>query len=413
MRLLPLEAAAGRVEDFRSVFAIRDFRIYQIGNIASTLGFWMQRIAIGWVTWELTGSEALLGLVAFAELFPSILTGLWGGVLADRSSRIQVMLWGQLGVACVSAAFWLAWASGTLTPALIMVLMAALGALSGLTLPARLAMASVLTPGPQIATALAVNSTSFNLARFLGPALAGVLLVGAGAGVIFALAMLSYLLFAFCLHRLAPEDRPEARTAASFPEALSWLAGAGLVLAIMAVQLTQGLALRPASELFPAFADDVFDRGALGLGLLNAALGIGAIIGALAFAASGTRAQSLRQIFGGSLIFAASLAGFALVGPFWVALVMLVIQGAAMSSSNIAALTFVQRQTPEDRLGRILSIYTLVFRAAPALGALAFGLGAESAGLRKATLFAAGLGTLVTVALLIASAKSEARHAQG
>ena len=411
MRLWPLDAAAARFSDLRDVFAIRDFRVYQIGNVASTLGFWMQRVAIGWVAWEMTGSEAFLGLVAFSELFPAILTGLLGGVLADRWPRTRVMLWGQCAVAVVSAVFWIAQASGLLTPGLILALVACLGALAGLILPSRLAMASTLVPTGQLPTALAVNSTAFNLSRFLGPAIAGVLLIWTGAGVIFATAMLSYLVFASCLRRITPDEMPKGGARPGLGAAMRGLWGAGLVLAVMAAQLTQGLMLRPASEVFPAFADEVFDRGALGLGLLNAALGVGAILGAFALSGRQTGRPLYRQVFGGSLVFAASLAAFALVGPFWLALVVLVIQGAAMSSSNIAALAYVQTETPKDRLGRVLSLYALVFRVAPALGALAFGISAESLGLRTAALSAAGLGALVTVAILLTLSRQKTRHA--
>lgn len=410
MRLIPLGAPAARLAEFKDVFAIRDFRTYQIGNAFSMLGFWMQRVAIGWVTWEMTGSEAWLGLVAFAELFPSLLTGLLGGILADRWPRVRVMLWGQVGVAAISGAFWLSYASGTLTPLGIAWLMVGLGAVSGLVLPSRLAMASVLVPGPKLSTALAVNSTSFNLARFVGPALAGLWLVLFGASGIFALAMLSYLAFVYCLAVMTIDERSSgARTTNRL--VLQGLAAATLVLAVMGVQLVQGLALRPASEVFPAFADEVFDMGALGLGLLNAALGIGAMVGALAFGAGASQGSALRQVFAGSLIFAASLAVFAVAGPFWLALLVLAIQGAAMSSSNIAALTFVQTQTPDDQLGRVLSLYTLVFRAAPALGALCFGVSAELLGLRTVTLAAAALGALATLALLFVGLRSETRHA--
>jgi MFS family permease len=405
---MPLDAVSARFGDIRDVFAIRDFRVYQIGNALSTLGFWMQRVAIGWITWQMTGSEAWLGAIAFAELFPSLLTGLAGGVLADRWPRVRVMLWGQAGVAAVSGAFWLLYGTGALTPIGIAVLMVALGALSGLILPARLAMASVLVPGPKLSAALAVNSTSFNLARFVGPALAGVWLAFAGASGIFALAMASYVAFVLCLARIAPAVRPP-RPPVSNMNVFRGLAAATLVVAVMGVQLVQGLALRPASEVFPAFADEVFGLGALGLGLLNAALGIGAMVGALAFGAGSSHRSALRHVFGGSVIFALSLAVFAVAGPFWLALLVLAVQGAAMSSSNIAALTFVQQQTPDDQLGRVLSFYALVFRAAPALGALCFGVSAELLGLRTVTLAAAALGGAATLGLLVLSLRSGAR----
>ena len=410
MRLWPLEAATARITDLRAVFEIRIFRIYQIGNAASTLGFWMQRVAIGWVAWELTGSEAFLGLIAFAELFPAILTGLLGGVLADKWPRVSIMLWGQGAAAGVSAAFWFAHVMGMLSPWLMVSIVTLLGALAGLILPARLAMASALVPKDQLPTALAVNSTAFNLARFVGPALAGLILVWSGAGVIFAIALLCYLTFVSCLLRIPPGDRTGGPKPAATGAVLKGLWAAGLVLAVMAVQFVQGLALRPASELFPAFADEVFGRGAVGLGMLNAALGIGAILGALTL--SGRRPDVLhRQVFGGSLIFAASLLAFAVVGPFWLALGVLVIQGAAMSSSNIAALAYVQRETPQDRLGRVLSVYALVFRVAPALGALALGLGAEAFGLRAATVAAAMIGAAATLLILFSKTGRDTRHA--
>lgn len=167
MRAHPLEAIRARAADFCAVFAIPAFATYQLGNVVMTTGFWMQRIAVGWVTWQLTESEAWLGIVASAELFPSILTAMWGGAMADRHPAPRIMYWGQIASALVALGLALAYFAGALTPWVIVALMVALGAVSGMVLPARLAMARYLAPPELLPSALAVNSTGFNLSRFV------------------------------------------------------------------------------------------------------------------------------------------------------------------------------------------------------------------------------------------------------
>lgn len=387
MRAMILDAARGRAADFRAVFRIAPFRIYQTGAILMTVAFWMQRVAVGWLIWQMTGSEAWLGLVAFAELFPAILTGLIGGALADRSSAPQVMFWGNLSLVGVSAALLVLSLAGWLTPWVVLMLMVVIGAISGLILPARLSMATFLVPIALLPTALAVNSTGFNLSRFVGPALAAGILALGQADWVFGISVLGYGAFSFALF-LIRDARPHAERAprAQGDSGSVWaviraLPGAPVVLGVIVLQFATGVLIRPASELFPAFAETVFHRGVTGLGFLNAALGLGAIVGALAFSRTQTPLAALRQIVGSALLFAAALLAFVATTNFTLALIMLVLHGAAMTSSNIAALGYVQINTPTERLGRVLSLYAVVFRAGPALGAFLFGLSAEGMGL--------------------------------
>lgn len=385
MRAHPLEAVRARAQDFRDVFRIPAFTTYQIGNVVMTTGFWMQRIGVGWVTWELTGSEAWLGLVASAELLPSILTAIWGGRLADTHPAPRIMYWGQIASAAVSVALALLYLAGGLTPWAMVVLMVLLGAVSGLLLPARLAMARHLAPAHLLPQALAVNSTGFNLSRFVGPALAAGLLVWGSAGAVFAVAALGFLALAVALHAIRDTPPQAPRSQAATPvgtgTVLRELRHTPLILGVLLLQLFQGVLIRPASELFPAYAEVAFNRGEVGLGLLNAALGVGAILGALVFSKSRDTGAALRQIVGMGAVFALSLLVFAVTGSFWLALMVLVVHGAAMSASNIAALAYVQLEAPQERLGRILGLYTIIFRVGPAVGALTFGLSAEAAGL--------------------------------
>jgi MFS family permease len=405
MRAHPLEAVRARVADFRAVFAIPAFATYQVGNLIMTTGFWMQRIGVGWVTWQLTGSEAWLGLVAFAELFPSILTALWGGALADRHAAPRIMFWGQVASAAIAVALAVLYFADALTPVGMALLMAVLGAVSGVLLPARLSMARHLAPPKLLASALAVNSTGFNLSRFVGPALAAGLLVLGSAGLVFSVAAAGFLALAVALYRIR-DVPPQTARVISTQTVNMWgvvrdLMHDKIILGVLLLQLAQGLLIRPASELFPAYAELAFDRGEAGLGLLNAALGVGAVFGALLLSKAREPRAALTQIFVMSTVFALSLLVFAATSLFWLALAVLMVHGATMASSNIAALAFVQLQAPQDRLGRILSLYTIIFRVGPAIGAFLFGLTAEMTSLMATGIAFALAGIAVTGALAL------------
>ena len=407
-----IEGARSRVTDFRAVFGHRPFMLFAVGNTLAAIGFWMQRIAIGWTVWEITGSEAWLGLIAFAELFPSILTGILGGMLADRGSLVRLMIAGQAGIGAIALVLAVLAATDSTTPTAILIAMVALGATSGLVLPARLAMASHLAPPALLPSALAVNSTSFNLSRFVGPAIAAVVLIGAGPLAVYVIVMLCYGVFVATLIaiRAVPSQAP-ARTpgpAVATRRVMADLVATPLVFGVILAQLIQGIFMRPVSELFPAYADAVFAAGEGGLGLLNGALGIGAVIGALALSRARNTRSAMIQVFGGTAIFALTLFAFAGTTSLWLAAAILIVQGIAMSSSNIAAMAYVQTETPRERLGRVLSVYAIVFRVGPALGALGFGLTAELAGLAQtATLFAA-LGILSGMATIVSMRRGAA-----
>ncbi|ARU01260.1 MFS transporter [Yoonia vestfoldensis] len=412
MRAVITSGARFRYNAVKEIFSLRVFAIYQFGHFASTIGFWMQRLAIGWITWEMTGSTSWLGLVAFAELFPSILTGIWGGVLVDKSSSVRVMLGGTVVVAFVSLSLAVCEALDLLTPWLILAHMLVIGAMTGLVLPARLAMASHLAPASMLPAAIAVNSTGFNLSRFLGPAIAAaIMVVGSVAAVLF-ISVLLYACFLLCLYRLrrTPHNADQASGALDIAsmatievvptrKVILGLISIPLIFAVILTQLVQGLLLRPASELFPAFGEIVFGMGVTGLGMLNAALGIGAILGALMFPSVGTQRSSMHQLVIGTAVFALTLLAFSMSSSFSVVLVILVIHGATMTFSNIVAMSFVQLNTPRNRLGRVLSVYGIVFRAGPAIGTVAFGVSADLVGL-AATGIAFALAALACLAAI-------------
>ncbi|GIX13563.1 MAG: MFS transporter [Paracoccaceae bacterium] len=404
MRAMILQVASARVADLRAVAREPLFGLYILGHFATTIGFWMQRIAVGWLAWRLTGSEAWLGLIAFAELFPSILSSLAGGHLADRFSRVRVMLVGQGLVTCVSAGLAVGHLTGWLRIEALAGLMVVLGVIAGGMLPSRLAMPHLLVRPEMLASALALNSTTFNLSRLIGPALAApILLTGDAAGV-FAASLGANLAFFLLLLRIDGRTRRAARRAGggSFRSVLADLFRARDLTAVILLQFAQGALLRPASELFPAFADEVFRSGPGGLSALNAAVGVGAIIGALGFVKARADMAALRMVTLTGGLLCAALGLFGLTSTLWMGAALMVAYGACMSISNVMALAYVQGHVAPGRLGRVLSVYGIVFRVAPALGALGFGLTAELAGLPATTILFSFLGGGATLAFWFA-----------
>ena len=397
VRAMILQGGAARWSDLKACLSEPDFGSYAAGHFASNIGFWMQRIAVGWLVWTLTGSKAWLGVVAFAELFPSLLSSFIGGELADRVSRSRLFFFGQIGSSAVSfLLFWGHW-QGALDVWQITGLMVLLGVIAGINLPARLSMPHELVRSDLLPSALAVNTTTFNLSRLLGPAMAAPMLVFWGAEGVFFFAFLANAVFLVTLGRIAWR-RAAVVVGPRTPlrAVVGDLLREKVVLAVIVLQFAQGALIRPASELFPAFADRVFGMGETALALLNAALGAGAIIGAVALARPRDDANALRTIMTTSFVLAVSLGAFALTRELWVALLILLIHGAAMSGSNNAAMAYVQLHTPKDRLGRVLGFYGIVFRVAPAIGALAFGLTAELLGLAATTMAFAVFGAAAT-----------------
>ena len=342
MRAMLLQGAAARLADFRLALAEDDYRRYALGHFSATVAFWMQRIAIGWTVWTLTGSATWLGLIAFAELFPSIVASFLGGDLADRTSRPRVMMAGQVGVTAVSATLlWLHLTDG-LTAGAVALAMAALGVVAGAMLPARLSMPQELVRAELLPSALAVNATGFNLSRMIGPAIAAPLLALLGPGAVFAVCVLANVAFVAVLAPIAWRPGPRGPSArVPTREVFEDLARERLTLSVILLQFAQGALVRPVSDLFPAFADRAFGAGEAGLAALNAALGIGAILGAVGLAKPREDAAALRFLLWSSLALCGSLLAFGLAGGLGAALLMLLLHGAALTATNIGALAYV------------------------------------------------------------------------
>ena len=387
----------------RRVFSNRNFAIYAAGNSIALVGLWVQRLAVGWLAWELTGSGFWLGAVAFADLFPVMVLGLFGGVLADRYDRRAILLTGQCLTVVQAAILFALTAFGRMEIATLFGLALAQGIVVAAIQPARLSLVPSLVRAEDVSGAVAIGAVLFNIARFLGPAVAGVLIGVSGVAAAFAFNAFAYLaqVGALLLLDLAPPRRAGARPGV-FAAALGGLGYAVRHSAIAPVLLLMTLVsvlARPAFELLPGFADAVFAGGPGALAVLTSAVGLGALGGGL-WLAQRPSARGLTDIaLGGGVAAGAAVALFAASSSLWTAAPALMAAGLGVAVLGIGTQTLIQTGVDDEMRGRVLSIWGILLRGAPAVGALALGTVSDLIGLQLPVL-AAALACAAAVALL-------------
>lgn len=376
-----------------------NFGIYTAGSFVSLVGIWMHRVATGWLTWELTGSGAWLGLIAFAELFPAVIVGPIAGAAADRWDRLTVTKVTQALILVIAILLSALTATGHITIGLLFALTVLLGVVEAFNHPARQALIPSLVQRADLAPAVAISSISFNFARFLGPALAGLAIVAAGAFAAFAANAAAAAVFVLALARirLAPPDGTAFKRASFLSDLQEGFRysithpGLGAIFLLMIVTTVGG---RPVVELLPGFAAEVFASGASGLAAMTSTVGIGAILAGFWLGARQGGAGLTRIVLANSLVLAAAVLIFAATDRIWIALPALALAGFSMSATGISLQTLIHLAASPSVRGRVLSIHGLIFRGGPALGALGMGILSERFGLRLPVF----LGALAVIA---------------
>jgi predicted MFS family arabinose efflux permease len=376
-----------------------NFGLYSVGSAISLIGMWMQRIAVGWLAWQLTGSGFWLGIVAFAEFFPVVVVGPIAGAAADRWDRLTVIKISQT-IALIQATllFWLT-ATGHMTIELLVALTAFQGIVVAFNQPARLALVPSLVPQADLATAVAINSVVFNLARFIGPACAGPAIVWSGVSAAFAANALSYLPFlaALACIRIKPWEAAPARQRsmlADLAEGVRYTASHPSIAALLVLLTALGIGGRPLSELLPGIAADVFHSGAGGLSLLASSMGGGAILGGLWLGERAHSSDLTRIAVGSSMLASVAIIVAIATDTMWVAMPAVAIVGLFTSSAGIAIQSSIQLGSDSAMRGRVMGLYGLIFRGAPAIGALSAGTASAYFGLRPPIV----LGALLVLA---------------
>ncbi|MGE4219238.1 MAG: MFS transporter, partial [Alphaproteobacteria bacterium] len=360
----------------RRVFTNRNYAIYTAGNAVSLTGLWVQRLAVGWLAWELTHSGFWLGAVAFADLFPVVLIGPFAGALADRMDRVRATLVCQTLSAVQAAGLAALTLSGLINIEVLFALTLLQGILIGLNQPVRLSLVPSLVRGEDLTAAISINSIVFNVSRFIGPGIAGVLLTTIGAGGAFAFNSASYLamIAALLMLRLPPRAPAPPSTVSlmgQVAEGIRYVVGHPGIGPILLVMMAGAVLCRPVIELLPGLTEVLFGGGPAELAVLTSATGVGAILGGIWIAQRGTVAGLTRITLATGLLYGAAVPVVTIHAGFAGAVAIMTVIGFAFSVGGIATQTLLQVGIPDNLRGRVMSLYGLIFRGGPAVGALA------------------------------------------
>ncbi len=378
----------GGLGALRRTFVIRDYRLFVIGNFSSSVGLWTQRVAIGWLTWELTHSTAWLGGIAIAEAVPNFAFSLIAGTVVDRVNYFKLLRITQsfsLLYATVMAALTL---TGLINIWVLVGLTVVRGTIMTFNRPSRLTVIYNLVGRDLIASAVALNAIIFNASRFIGPAIGGALIVAVGIGKTFTAAAFMFFVFTATLALMRPvvDDTPVAERRSMLAETIE---GLRYIMAHPGIRVQMGIIVgvsilaKPITDLLPGFAGKVFATGPHGLALLMSAHGIGAMLGATYMASRGRGVQGMTgQTITGMLLIALCLILFVAVPAFWMALIAIGMVGFVFISQNVANQTLIQSAADQRMRGRTVSTYGLVNQGAPAIGTFVFGAVAEHVSLR-------------------------------
>ncbi len=380
----------------------RDARLFFGASLTSWTGLWVHQIAVAWLAWELTKSALWVGMVAFCDLAPAVIFSPIAGAVADRMDRVKLTMASQATIALEAATIGTLLATGNLSIGLLLALEVVKGTASSFAQPARQSLMPGLVPRADLPAAVACNSLCFNVARFIGPAIAGPLI--AAAGVIPAVFLNSAAYLAATL--TMPSLRVDAAQRRGLPSGGSVLAdtlagfryagrhpGIGPLLAFAAVA---AVLMRGVQEILPPFVERLFARGADGMAMLTACIGVGALFAGLWVAGRGKLEGAVTLAVAAAACQAVFTIGFVSTGIFPFALLCAALMGASASVHGILVQTLVQNASDASMRGRVLSLWGMITRACPASGALALGTAGEFLGLRWPTT-AAMLAALLVV----------------
>ena len=397
---LPLmpELAPSRVPRTFRALRHRNFRLFIGGQIVSLIGTWMQNVAQAWLVYRLTHSELLLGTAWFCSQIAVFVLGPLGGIAADRFSRRKVVIVTQtlsMAQAFVLAALTL---SGRVQVWHVLVLAGALGAINAFDMPGRQALVIQMTGKEDLINAISLNSAVFNAARIVGPAIAGVLLAVVGEGTCFLINGVSFLavILSLTAMRIAPAapKAPEPMWR-RLVDGFRYASHHSAVRRVLALMGCATLSSMPGLVLMPFFAEDIFHRGARGLGILMGAMGAGAVVGTLTLARR-TRVSGLGRVMAiGGLTTGACYLAFAFSPFFYLSLALMPLVGFSAMRQMASANTTIQTLIPDEYRGRIMALYSMTVVGLGPFGSLAAGALAGRIGAR-ATMGAGSVLALVS-----------------
>ncbi|MCR4427019.1 MAG: MFS transporter [Firmicutes bacterium] len=382
----------------------RSFRLYWSGQCVSLIGTWMQSTAQAWLILKLTDSAYLLGLVSSIRFIPTLALSLFTGVIIDRISKRNLILLTQTTLMVLAFGLGALIQLGLVRYWHVLAMSALVGVAESIDGPARQAFVKDMTDGTDLMNAVALNSAIFNLARMLGPALAGLVIGKAGFAPCFFLNGASFLavIAGLMLVPASKPARPEThrKMLDDLAEGLAYVRSTPAISTVIMLVFGMSLFLLNPAVLVPAFAERVLHQEATGYGLLMSAMGVGAVMGAVALAAHSVRGLQARLILWAAFCWSGLLILLGFTQVYMASAIVLALVGWAQITFNAAANTWVQMNSPDRMRGRIMSAYMLVHNGVVPFGSLLTGWLAQNHG---ANIAAIVLGMLaLTFAILVA-----------
>lgn len=393
----------------------RNYRLFFAGHAVSITGTWMQRVAQDWLIYTLTDSGVALGIASALQFGPMLLLGIWGGSIVDRYDRRRLLIVTQVSQAVLALALGILTVSGEVRLWMVYALTLALGIVTVVDSPSRASFVSDLVEPKDYVNAQSLNSTMHNAGRLIGPALAGLVIASWGVGAAFLINGASFATVLTSLFRMDPAAMSHHRTEElSATPTRSSRASDGLhyvwhhheMRACLLIVAVVGLFGQNFRVVLPLFASETFGAGAAAYGYLTAALGLGAVFGALYTASQRTAAW--RNMLVATIAFGVTNVLAALAPSLGWAYVALVFLGVANISVNTLGRTLLMVHSPTTMHGRILALYGLVFLGSTPFGGLLLGWICEITNARVGLMLAA------VTALLVAGATAHRlgrRHA--
>jgi MFS family permease len=379
----------------------RNFRLFFFGQLISLIGSWMQTTAQQWLVYRLTGSELSLGVVTFASFLPVLLLSLGMGVLVDRFERRRLLLLTQSWFLLQAAALALLTALGVIQYSHVLLLALFAGIGNALDMPARQSFYVDLVERDEMLNAIALNSSVFNGARVIGPAIGGLVVAAMGEAPAFGLNAISFVavIGALLMMRL-PAFVPPPRVGSGLAElrqGLAYLVQDRRVLGLVSLVAAFSVFGFPYIVLLPVFAGEVLGTGAAGLGGLLAAPGVGARASALGLAFTGERRSKGRMLLASRVLLPVAVLLLAVARTTPAALVALALGGYALINQLAITNTMIQLIVPDDLRGRVMSTYTWALGGFWPIGSLLTGWLAEGLGATRTVFIVAGVSAVIAL----------------
>jgi MFS family permease len=394
--------AQGVCHAFRSL-RHRNYRLYFFGQLVSLTGSWMQTTAVMWLAYELTGENRWAAFVTAAQVLPTFFFGAWGGALCDRFAKRRILLLTQTVLTLTALVLAVLAAAGTISPWHLLVVMLVTGFVQAVDFPTRLSFVMDMAGREDLINAVALNSVQFNVARAIGPAVGGLVLVTLGPAACFLANALSYVAVLIALARMDVDGRAPAaggKDRGSLRDAFAYLLARPSLAVLLLLAGATGACAWPYLNLLPAFSHKALAAGEGGYSWMLSGTGFGALAAALTVAMFGSMARR-RQLIGlGLAIVIGALVGLGLAPTLGPAVVCCGLAGYGLILFFATSQSVVQLRTQEHNRGRIMGVWAMVLSGAIPLGGLIIGPAADQWG-EPLMLGVEGVGVAVAAAALL------------